>query len=168
MAQVNKFELLHGIIIIKVLRTDGATLRLIETDAKKAWAAYTINDEVIIYVKYSLTNRETKRDSKIVWAFSFQPSELEKINSLSESKPVYAGLVCGLTDIKLHDEMQTCLLEPKQLEECIDLKSNKVQTITIEYKTRKSLRAYGPKNSEEDRRFVISRNKLDNWKIPGT
>ena len=168
MSQVREFELLHGIVLTKVLRTDGATLRLIETDVKRAWAAYTINDEVIIYVKYALTNRETKREGKSVWAFPFQPSELGKIMTLREGKPVYAGLVCGLTDIKLHKEMQVCLLDPNQLYDCIDLGSNKTQTINVEYKSGASLRAYGPNNSEERRKFVVSRNKLDEWKVPGT
>ena len=64
MAQVKEFELLHGIVLTKLLRSDGAALRLIETDAKKAWAAYRVNDEINVYVKYRLQNRETKRESR--------------------------------------------------------------------------------------------------------
>ena len=168
MSQVKEFELLHGIVLTKVLRSDGATLRLIETDTKKAWAAYTINDEVIVYVKYALTNRSTKRESKYVWAFPFQSSELEKLKDLCGKKPVYAGLVCGLSDIKSNKEMQVCLLDPDQIDKCIDLGAGKSQTINVEYKTGSSLRAYGPKNSEEKQKLVVSRNKLDEWKVPGS
>jgi len=48
MAQVREFELLHGIVLMKLLRANGPTLRLVETDTEKAWAAYLVNDEVVL------------------------------------------------------------------------------------------------------------------------
>lgn len=32
MAHIKEFELLHGIVLTKILRSQGATLRLVETD----------------------------------------------------------------------------------------------------------------------------------------
>lgn len=170
MSQVKEFELLHGIVLTKILRTNGATLKLVETDAKKAWAAYTINNEVIVYIKYSLTNREAQKEGKLVWTFPFQPSELAKLIQLrqAENKGVYAALVCGTPNIEEVKKMQVCLLEPEQIYACMDLNSRTIQSISVEYRSGASLRAYGSKNAEEKKKLTVSRNKLDEWKIPGS
>lgn len=168
MAQVKEFELLHGIVLAKILRSEGASLRLVETDTKNAWAAYKINDEVIVYVKYALTKRRTKKEGKLVWSFQFQSADTKKLVQLRAEKPVYTALVCGVTDIKSAKEMQICLLDPEQIDKCIDVNVVVVQTISVEYKPGTSLRAYGPSNAEERKKLVISRGKLDEWKIPGS
>lgn len=168
MGHIKEFELLHGIVLTKILRTNGATLRLVETDTRQSWAAYKINDSVLVYVKYALTSRETIKENKTVWAFPFQPSEQKKIKELRQDKPVYVTLICGLSDIKAHDKMQVCLLDPDEIEKCISLAARNTQTITVEYKPKASLRAYGPKNSTEKQKLVVSRSKLDEWVIPGS
>lgn len=170
MAQVKEFELLHGIVLTKLLRTDGAALRLVETDAKKAWAAYRVNDEVIVYVKYRLQSRESKKHQKQVWAFGFSDDELAKIAELRASKPVWVALVCGLPEIEAESlkSMQVCLLEPAQIDRCIDVTAAKTQVVTVEYKPGQSLRAYGPRNAEEKQKLVVPRNRLDEWCVPGS
>ena len=170
MAQVKEFELLHGVVLTKLLRTDGAALRLVETDLRKAWSAYRVNDEVNIYVKYRLQNRGTKREQKLVWSFVFSHDELNKITELRAAKPVWLALVCGLPEIEVEalKEMQVCLLDPDQIDRCIDLGTGKSQIITVEYKPGTSLRAYGPKNSEEKKKLIVSRNRLDEWVVPGS
>ena len=167
MGQVRVFELMHGIVLTKVLRAGGVALRLVETDTHNAWAAYTINDAVITYVKYALSPRQTRREEKLVWRFTFQPAELEKIEQLREQKPVYTTLVCGLPEVE-SQEMQVCHLDADQIDTCIDLKAKKPQTLTVECRSGSSLRAYGAKNTAERDKLVISRNKLDNWKVPGS
>jgi hypothetical protein len=170
MAQVKEFELLHGVVLTKLLRTDGAALRLVETDSKKAWAAYRVNDEVNIYVKYRLQNRETKKEQKLVWSFVFSDEELAKITELRAVKPVWLALVCGLPEITTESlkAMQVCLLDPVQIDGCINVGSSKSQALTVEYKPGASLRAYGPLNSEQKQKLVVSRNRLDEWTVPGS
>ena len=170
MAQVKEFELLHGVVLTKLLRTDGAALRLVETDSRKAWSAYRVNNEVNVYVKYRLQNRGTKRAQKLVWSFGFSDDELIKIAELRAAKPVWLALVCGLPEIEAEalKEMQVCLLDPDQIDKCIDLDAGKSQVLTVEYKPGSSLRAYGPQNSEEKKKLIVSRNRLDEWIVPGS
>ncbi len=171
MAQVKEFELFHGIVLTKLLRTDGAALRLVETDAKQAWAAYRVNDEAIVYIKYRLKNRETKRERKWVWSFAFSGAELAKIAELQTSKPVWVALVCGLRNIDAGSlkKMQVCLLDAEQFDFCLSsAQGNAPQTIRVEYKPCTSLRAYGPRNSEENRKLIVPRNRLDEWRVPGS
>ncbi|HRW99876.1 MAG TPA: hypothetical protein P5280_10315 [Cyclobacteriaceae bacterium] len=168
MAHIKEFELLHGIVLTKILRSQGATLRLVETDTRQSWAAYTINDSVIVYVKYALTNREAVKENKTVWSFPFQPSEQKKMKELRKSKPVFVALICGLQDIKSHNKMQVCLLEPDEIEKCISLTARSTQTISVENSPNRSLRAYGTLNSADRQKLVVSRNKLDEWEIPGS
>lgn len=170
MAQIKEFELLHGVVLTKLLRTDGAALRLIETDEKKAWAAYTVNDSAIVYVKYRLTNRETKKDQKKVWNFPINVDEVSRLAVLSESKPLWMALVCGLPEIERESikTMQVCLLSPDDIRACISLQNAVSQVITAEYKPNGRLRAYGPNNSKEEQKLVIPRNRLDEWVVPGS
>ena len=168
MSQVKAFHLLHGIVLTTVLRNDQPTLRLVETDKKNAWAAYILNDSVIIYVKYCLTSRETQREAKTVWNFQFQGYELEKIKELRKFKPVNFTLVGGFQKIEDANKMQVCLMYPDEIDKCIDIYSGNIQTITMEVKPSESLRVYGAKNSTEKEKLVISRNRLNEWKIPGS
>ncbi len=170
MAQVREFELLHGVVLTKLLRTNGAALRLVETDSKMAWAAYLVNDAVNVYVKYRLQNRATKKEQKLVWSFVFSDEELYKIAELRAVNPVWLALVCGLPKIESESlkAMQVCLLDPKQIDKCIDVGSGNCQVLTVEYKRGLSLRAFGPRNSEEKQKLVVPRNRLDEWTVPGS
>ena len=170
MSQVKEFHLLHGIVLTKVLRNDQPTLRLVETDVSNAWAAYILNDAVILYVKYSLVGKKAQRAEKTSWKFNFQAAELKKIQELRNklSAPLYFALVGGFPNIDDANQMQVCLLASNEIDQCIDITSEKTQTITVEVRPRESLRAYGPKNSDERHKIVVSRNSLDEWKIPGS
>ena len=167
MSSVKEFHLLHGIVLTKISRNERPTLRLVETDISNVWAAYLLNDEVIIYVRYSLSGKKRKRTEKVVWNFPFNQPELEKIRILRAKKPVYFTLVGGFTPIDVK-QMEVCLLDPAEIDRCIDIDSNARQIITVEVKPNESLRAYGAKNSEERSKLIINRNKLDEWKIPGS
>jgi hypothetical protein len=168
MSQVKEFHLLHGIVLTQVLRNEKPTLRLVETGMTDAWAAYILNDSVIIYVKYSLVGRKTQKAEKTVWSFPFQASELEKIRELRKYQPVYFTLIGGFPSIDDAKLMQVCLLYPDEIDQCMDVNSEKTQTLTVEVKPRESLRTYGAKNPNEKDKLVVSRNRLDEWKIPGS
>ena len=167
MSQVKDFHLMHGIVLAKISRNERPTLRLVETDVSNVSLAYILNDAVFIYVRYSLSGRVTKKTGKAVWNFPFHPLELAKIRDLREKHPVHFSLVVGFQSMDAK-QMEVCLLHPDEIDECIDVNSKKVQIITVEVRSGESLRAYGPKNSEEKHKLVISRNRLDEWKIPGS
>lgn len=167
MSHVKVFELMHGIVLTKILRSGGAALRLVETDTQGAWAAYTINDAEIVYVKYALSPRRSRRGEKTTWLFTIQPAELEKIRHLRSTKPVYFALVCGLQEATSPD-MQVCYIPPDKLERCIDIAGTQPQSISVESTPNNSLRAYGPMNSSERDKLVINRNALDNWRPSGS
>lgn len=179
MSTVKEFHLLHGIVLTKISRNERPTLRLVETDISNVWAAYILNDAVIIYVKYSLSGRKSKKE-KSAWVFQFSLSELEKIRDLRKERDVYFTLVGGGFSsidgkpIKAEEkqldakQMEVCLLYPNEIDECIDVDSKTGQTITVEVRPGESLRAYGPKNSDDRKKPVISRNRLETWKIPGS
>ena len=168
MSQVKEFHLLHGIVLTKVLRNNNPTLRLVENDTSNAWAAYILNDAIIIYVKYSLAGKKTQRVEKTVWKFPFQPSELGKIKELRKSHPAYLTLVGGFPSIDDAKRMEICVIEPEEIDNCMDVNSDKAQTITVEVRPGESLRAYGPKNSSDRNKIVVSRNRLDALVIPGS
>jgi len=179
MSTVKEFHLLHGIVLTKISRNERPSLRLVETDISNVWAAYIINDVVIVYIKYSLSGRKTKKE-KSSWVFQLTTSELEKIRELQKQRDVYFALVGGGfssidgKQIKTKDkhidakQMEVCLLYPDEIERCIDMDSETGQFVTVEVMPGESLRAYGSKNSNERKKPVISRNRLDSWKIPGS
>ena len=134
MADVREFELFHGIVLTKLLRNEKpTTLRMIETNPQQAWAAYEINDEVTLYVKYrSGPHTLSRGQGGQSWTFAFSLSELEKIRALEDDKQVYLALVCAKKSITSGDcGMRTCLLDPDKLHRAIDVTSGGQQTITV-------------------------------------
>jgi hypothetical protein len=166
MSTVKEFHLLHGIVLTKISRNERPSLRLVETDTSNVWAAYILNDAEIVYVKYSLSGRKTKKE-KSAWVFQFTPSELEKVRDLRNKWPVNFALVGGFSPINAK-QMEVCLLHPDEIDQCIDVDSEAGQIITVEVKPKEKLRAYGHKNSDEKNKLRINRNRLDSWKIPGS
>ncbi len=81
MSTVKDFHLLHEMVLTKISRNERLTLRLVETDISNVWAAYVLNDEVIVYIKYSLSGkiyeRKTKRE-KSSWVFNLLHQNLVK------------------------------------------------------------------------------------------
>src|SRR5690242_3602872 len=92
---VRPFELFHGAALTKLVRSDRqVTLRMIETNTAIGWAAYKINDSLILYVKYSTNPRELKHGS-VKWHFTLNPGELIKIRDLRNRDQVFMALICG-------------------------------------------------------------------------
>jgi len=168
MADVKEFELFHGIVLTKLVRSDRPTsLRLIETDPSRAWAAYTVNDEVTLYVKYRASSRSLSRgEGGRSWTFVFSTSELAKIRAMAPDTRVHLVLVCGQKQIQSGDcGMHVCLLTPDQRKQLIDMKSTSQQTITVKYLLGKSFRATGSVSHKE---HIVKRNALDKWTVPGS
>lgn len=168
MPDVREFELFHGIVLTKLLRSERpTTLRMIETNPQQAWAAYIINEEVTLYVKYRTgPHTLSRKQGGQSWAFVFSPSEMEKIRALENEKQVYLALVCARKLIASGDcGMRTCLLDPDRLHRTIDTASRSQQTITVKSIPGRSLRVSGSASSEP---VVISRNALDRWTVPGS
>jgi len=168
MADVREFELFHGIVLTKLLRSEKpTTLRMVETNPQQAWAAYEINDEVTLYIKYRTGPHTLSRgEGGQSWAFVFSSSELEKIQALKSKKQVYLALVCGKKAITGGDcGMRTCLLDPDKLRRIIDVTATGRQTVTVKSMPGKSLRVSG---SSTTKPLIVSRNELDTWIVPGS
>ena len=161
---VHEFELFHGIVLTKLARSDRPiTLRMIETRPSKAWSAYTLNDEVDLYVKYSTTPRSVVRgEAGKSWSFTFGTDELRQMKLSIARRQTYIALVAGRSDTK-DDFMQVCLLFPDEISNLIDFALPSQQNLTIRYIPRKKLRVI------KDRRekFLIAQNRLDQWDVPG-
>lgn len=93
---VHEFELFHGAVLTKLVRSDRpVTLRMIETRPAEAWAAYTINLDVLLLIKYSTTFRSLKRQPGRAWTFAFSPAEVHCLGSGPNGKQSFAALVCA-------------------------------------------------------------------------
>ena len=168
MADVHEFEAYHGIVLTKLLRSGRpTTLCMVETNPKQAWAAYKINDEVTLYIKYRTGPHTLSRGKGgQSWTFVLSPSELGRIRALQGDGQIHLVLVCGKKAISGGDSgMRTCLLESSKLQTVIDLGSDSQQMITVKYQPGKSLRVTGSARAEP---LIVSRNALDKWTIPGS
>ncbi len=168
MRDVREFELFHGIVLTKLLRSEKpTTLRMIETNPQQAWAAYEVNTEGTLYIKYRTgPHILSRRQGGQSWTFVFSPTELEKIRTLEREKHVYMALVCGKKSITSGDSgMRTCLLDPDKLHRAIDVTSKGQQTITVKCMPSHSLRVSGSVSTEP---LIVPRKALDAWIVPGS
>jgi len=97
---IHDFEFYHGIVLTKIVRNDRPTvLRLIETKPAEARSVYIVNDEVILYMKFSANPRPLKlKRGSFVWSFVFGPSHLQELQKLRQEKGeknVYLVLICA-------------------------------------------------------------------------
>jgi len=169
MADVSDFELYHGIALTKLVRNDEpVTLRLIETDPRKAWAAYILNDEVAMYAKYRTSPYALKRvEGGRVWNFQFGSDELTKIQKLKDRRSVYLTLICGRREIKGSDvSMHTCLVRPDEVSDLIEISSPDSQNIKVKYLPGKYFRVSGSKTDRDE--VKIPRSRLGKWQVPGS
>jgi hypothetical protein len=157
---VHEFELFHGVVLTKLLRGRPTALRLVETAAQKDWAAYTINDEVYLYIKHSSTPRPREKDVP-TWTFGFPPADVKKIKEKREK--VYFALVCGFKEIKA-TQMVVCFLNPEQLDSLLNQQAEGQQTVTVKAISGKKLRVSSGKTQEP---LKINKDGLENWEIPG-
>ena len=166
---VKIFELFHGAALAKIMRRGKkVSLLMTETRPSDVWAAYTLNDAVILYIKVSTNAKERKRKKgSFSWQFNFTPSELEQLSSIQGAKPIYTALVCGSRSVG-KNPMEVCFLKPEQSDQCIDIKPKaRTQSIHVERDPGMSLRAYGTKNGH-DHPLIIHRDALEKWEVPGS
>ena len=160
---MKQFELFHGAVLAKLVRSDRPiALRMIET-REEAWSVYTINDEVELFIKHSITARHLAREKNAVaWQFIFTLDQIEQIRHLRLNRKVAIALVCGRQNIK--DDMQIAFIEPNDVESLIDFSINGTQSLTVKYLPRKQLRIITDYTTEK----LVAQNALDNWDVPGS
>jgi hypothetical protein len=141
---------------------------MIETKTKESWSAYTVNDAITLYIKYS-TKPAAREHGKgaLVWTFSFTSDQLNELRKLRVERKVHVALVCGQRMIDV-GSMHICFMDPEEVDECIDLYSDMQQAISVKYETgRKNLRVWGTKNTAKNL-IQVSRGRLGRWRIPGS
>ena len=162
---IKQFELFHGSVLTKLVRSDRPlTLRMIETHPDDAWAVYTINDQVDLFIKHCASPRGLSRQKGAsVWQFVFSSEQVAQLRDLGAGREVYSALVCGRGNLKRGD-MHICLLDPEQLAKLIDLDAAAAQPITVKYLPRKMLRVSAP--SRDD--LLVPQGAIDRWQVPGS
>jgi hypothetical protein len=159
---IKDFELFHGIVLTKMIRSDHpVSLTMIETNRDQFWSAYRVNDASFLYIKYRTGARKTRRPRGLSWVFTFGDDQLQQIRRLKEQHPVFLALVCIAKK-----PLSVCLLEPSEIERCINLDGQRAQSIIILYQQNRKLRVHGPLNSEADE-LRIPQSRIDRWTPPG-
>lgn len=80
---IDKQEFYHGAAIICLLEDERCQ------KVQKHSLGYTVNDETFIFLKYATKSRSP-------WRFSFSRSEIESLNTISNSfKKIILVLICG-------------------------------------------------------------------------
>ena len=80
---IDKQEYYHGAAIIRLLEDERCQ------KVQKHNLGYTVNDESLIFLKYSTKSRSP-------WRFSFSSDEIERLNSLANSfRKIIIVLICG-------------------------------------------------------------------------
>jgi hypothetical protein len=156
---VKEFELFHGAVLTKLARSKKAlTLCMIETKPGDDWSSYRVNDAVSLLLKHSLVSRSLSREKARVWQFVFSPDQIRQL----QQPGTWAALVCG-SKTASDTSMEVCLLDPPQVEQLLDLTAATQQALMVKRIEGKSLRAYSGRSEE----FVVPRNRLDTWVVPG-
>lgn len=157
---IQDFELYHGAVPTKVMRTDPKpTLRLVEKDQTDAWGSYRVNDMVVLHIKYATAGRIGKRSpGNLKWLFTFPTSEA---TSLAKHQATFLALVCGKA--KGSTEGEIALIEPGELKALLDLSANATQAaISVEFEPGKWLRVHTPRHT-----CKVPRSRIDKWRVPG-
>ena len=137
------------------------TLRMIETKPGESWSAYTVNGEITLILKHSSTPHPLKRErGSSRWQFTLSGEQIQQLSGANS----WLGLVCGSQKLGKKAPMEVCLLDPNDIDRVVDKSSLVQQSITVKYILRKRLRVSSPKSEE----FVVPRNRLDTWEIPGS
>lgn len=153
---VRQFELFHGAVLTKLLRSERpVALRLVETRPKESWSTYTVNDTVDLLVTHSKSDRRIKQDGgATAWTFPFSRNQLRQING--SERPVWVALVCGRKNPFARD-MHIWLLDPEQI-------SAVAPSVTVRKPTgRGQFRVFKDRYEE----FRVPQSRLDNWQVPG-
>ena len=161
---VKEFELFHGAVLTKVLRSDKpVALRLVETRPGENWSTYTLNDAVDLLVSHSKSPRSVARSGGgTSWTFVFSKNQLRQLSPTPEGRPVWAALVCG-RNTPSGGDMYICLLDPDQLAEVVEF-TGEPQSLTVRKPAGKGkLRVF----KDRHEKFLIAQSRLEKWKIPG-
>jgi hypothetical protein len=158
---IREFELFHGAVLTKLVRADRPiTLRMIETRPADAWSTYRINDAVSILLKHSTRLRPLRRKrGAAAWSFVFSTDQIEQLSK----QGTWAALVCCSSKIG-RNKMETCLLDPDQLNRLLDLTAKTQQSITVKRLPGKRLRVVSPRTRD----LVVARNRIETWRVPGS
>ena len=142
---VGEFELLHGIVLTRLMRADHPrTLRLMEHDKKGGWSVYTVSSrsgaDTPILIKTSIRPRESTRSRKkgfrptYTWQHTFSPQQIAEAKRLK----TWVALVCGTPNLKSRI-MEVCLLDPEELANAIDLGAGACHSLTVKKARRNML-----------------------------
>lgn len=159
------YEYYHGAVLTKILRNElPTTLRLIETNPVEAWSAYRVNDNLIVYMKYSASPKTYKKNqNRYGWMFNFHPKDLQLLRELMKNDQLYLALISTSKDLSF-TPMEICLLNTDEIKSCIDIYSDNAQWFSVFCEPRKQLLVRGTISKSE---LKIPRNRLDSLSIPG-
>lgn len=136
---------------------------MIETRPTEAWAAYTLNDAVDLFMKHSTTPISTsRRGGGRYWSFVFGPGQLRQMKNSRPNRHLYVVLIGGSAQLKDTQKWSVCLLEPDEVEELLDFSLTFQQAITVMLSSGKQLRVY-----RERKEIKVPQNRLDKWRVPG-
>lgn len=100
------------------------------------------------------------REGALVWQFVFSPDQMKQL-----AQPgTWCALVCGAPKLGT-TEMDVCLLDPERIGQLLDISKTSQQSLTVKRLPGKSLRVSSVRVGDE---IVISRNRLDEWAVPGS
>lgn len=163
---VHEFEIFHGIVLTKIVRSDRPiTLRMIETRTNDDWSVYTLNDVVELFIKYTTAQRKNARDDGgKAWSFGFSTEQVKKIRKMWETKDVFIALVGGGINVK-KDEMQVCLLLPEEVKKIFTFEDISSRAITLKSKAKQQYSIFIDRKEWERK---IPKNRIERWEIPGS
>ncbi|MDD3802752.1 MAG: hypothetical protein PHV45_11240 [Desulfuromonas thiophila] len=162
---IRVFELFHGAVITKLLRSDRpVSLRMIETNTAESWSSYVLNAEVKLLITYSTNSRAVTRPTPArAWQFGFSKNQLRQLRKGPDGMPVFAALVCGTKQVS-GDKMEICLLDSEQISRVLDL-DGEPQALVVKCPNGKGQLRVVKERTEE---FLVPRNRIDQWHVPGS
>jgi hypothetical protein len=159
---VDQFEVFHGVVLTRLVRADRPiTVRLIETRPAEAWAAYTLNGAVDLFVKHSAAPRMTSQGRS--WTFVVGPGQLRQMMESRSVRQMYVALVGGSGQVKDSRQWSVCLLEPDEIESLLDFVVLSQQAFVVKASPGKWLRVY----KERVEVLRVPQNRVDTWRLPG-
>ena len=141
-----EYEMMHGIVLSRIVRKSTTNLRLVETNTKMGWAAYLIDDTTLVYVKYSLSCNEDKEAGSKIWSFTLTSQELQRIEAFEHEKQTKFALVCGLGTVKSAKEMRLCILDRSELNLCLGRMGKNKYSLSVKSIPNHKLQVWGSEN----------------------
>lgn len=162
---IQQFELFHGAVLTKIIRSDRPTSLRMFGKTDENLAVYTVSynsSDVEIFIKRSVNVLPIKKKKKVIgkyWNFPFTSDQISALQQLAKNQNVAIILVCGAKLIK--DKMEICLIKPEHFSKVMPTIENE-KTLKVERMGKnKMLRIF---SSEE----VIHKedlNEMDRWPI---